>query len=339
MFENHANIKMNKRVNNAIIYGVIMLTMCSVGCSDEDPLDSEQEQVLPEQHDERLVGSWRFVNSLGNGTGYKAELDLKEDGTGSDGSASLKWLTTDNKLEIVFADGSKLRTAYQTYGAVLELVDYAEFEMELPFVGSWTAVNAGKAFSGTEFFYHFDRNGDGGVFTFGADGLWKYQKGKWSRSKEGMDWMKGRFSDKEHLSYQVTDGRLTLEGKGEFVQTPPYYGVWKSVSSSAGAIQSDGYAFSTVEIYKYQEKTYFYCNFWSQSNLDGKYYKQNYQNFPKIVFSKQQQMIILSSEGTEDATALYFRFYYSKDVKKVFMDLSKNIDFKEYVRYEYQKQK
>ena len=89
---------MNKIVNNAIIYGMIMLAMCFVSCSDDDPLDSEQEQVLPEQHDEWLVGSWRFVKSLGDGTGYKVELDLKEDGTGSDGSASLKWLTTDNKL-------------------------------------------------------------------------------------------------------------------------------------------------------------------------------------------------------------------------------------------------
>ena len=211
--------------------------------------------------------------------------------------------------------------------------------MDLPFVGSWTAVNAGKAFSGTDFFYHFDRNGDGGVFTFGADGLWKYQEGKWSRSKEGMDWMKGRFSDNEHLSYQVTEGKLTLEGKGDYVQTPPYYGVWNSVSSSAGAIQPDNYDFSTVEIYEYQERTYFYCKFWDQGNLNGKYYQQNYQTFPKVVFSNQQQMIILLSEGTEDATTLYFRFYYSKDVKKVFMDLSKNIDFKEYVRYEYQKKK
>ena len=330
---------MNKRVNNAIIYGVIMLAMCSVGCSDEDPLDSEQEQVLPAQHDERLVGSWRFVNSLGNGTGYKTMLKLNEDGTGCDDSASLIWLTTDNELKIVFADGSKLRTAYQTYGAVLELVDYAEFEMELPFLGSWTAANAGKSFSGTEFFYHFDRDGDGGVFTFGADGLWEYQEGKWSRSKEGMDWMKGKFSDNEYLSYQITDGRLTLEGKGDYVQTPPYYGVWKSVSSSTGAIQPDSYDFSSVEIYKYQEKTYFYCKYWEQSNLDGKYHKQNYQTFPKVVFSKQQQMIILLPEGTEDAKILYFRFYYSKEAKKVFMDLSKKNDFKEYIRYEYQTQK
>lgn len=331
----YANMNINRIVNKALIYGMIMLAMCPVGCSDDDPLDFDQEQVFPEQHDVRLVGNWRFVKSLGDGADYKAVLNLKEDGTGCDDSANLKWLTTNNNLKIVFADGSKLHTAYQTYGAVLELVDYAEYEMELPFLGSWTAVNAGKAFSGTEFCYHFDRNGDGGVFTFGADGLWKYQEGKWSRSKEGMDWMKGRDSDIEHLSYQVTDGRLTLEGKGEFAQTPPYYGVWKSVSSSAGVIQPDDYAFSTVEIYKYEEETYFYCQYWSQSNLNGKYYQQNYQTFPIVVFSKQQQMILLPSEGE----ALYFRFYYSNDAKKVFMDLSMNIDFKEYVRYEYQTQK
>ena len=97
--------------------------------------------------------------------------NLSEDGTGSDNSASLKWSTTDDKLEIVFADGPNLRTAYQTYGAVLRLEDYAEYEMELPFVGSWTAANAGKAFGSTDFFYQFDRNGEGGGFTFGTDGL------------------------------------------------------------------------------------------------------------------------------------------------------------------------
>ena len=334
-------MKMNKIINTVIICGMMLLAMNSAGCSNDGPLnpDSDSNQGQVEHHSPRLVGSWRFVTSLGDGSDCKTVLNLNEDGTGSDDSQSLKWSTTDGKLQIVFADGSKLRTAYQYYGAVLALADYAEYEMKLPFVGAWTAANAGKSFSGTDFFYHFDRNGDGGVFTFGSDGLWQYQEGKWSRSKEGMDWMKGRFSDNEHLSYQATDGRLTLEGKGEFVQTLPYYGVWKSVSSSAGAIQPDDYAFSTFEIYKYQEKTYFYCTYWDQGNLDGKYHQQNFQTFPKVVFSKQQQMIILLPEGTEDATTLYFRFYYSKDAKKVFMDLSKKNDFKEYVRYEYQSQK
>lgn len=331
---------MKKHVFNAIMYGMIMLAMCSVGCSDDEPSgsgpDSNQEQV--EHHNPRLVGNWRFVKPLGDGTGYKTVIKLNEDGTGSDNSASLTWTTNDDKLEIVFADGSRLCTAYQTYGAVLALVDYAEYEMELPFVGAWTAADAGRSFSGTDFFYHFDRNGNGGVFTFGTDGLWKYQESEWSRSKIGIDWTK-KGKDKEHLSYQVSDGRLTIEGKGEFVQTPPYYGVWKSVSSSAGAIQPDDYAFSTVEIYRHQEKTYFYCDFWDYSDLNGKYYKQNYQTFPEVVFSKQQQMIILLPEGTEDATILYFRFYYSTEAKKVFMDLSKNNVFKEYVRYEHQTQK
>ena len=334
---------MKRGVFNAIAYGLMMLAVCSAGCKNDDPSnsgsDSDHGQLLPLQHDERLAGIWKFAKSLSNNTDYISEFHLKEDGTGSYNSSSLKWSTTNNKLEIVFADGSKLLTGYQTYGAVLVLVDYAEYEMELPFVGLWTAVNAGKTFSGTDFFYHFDRNGDGGVFTFESDGLWKYQEGKWSRSKEGMTWTKGRFSENEHLSYQATDGGLTLEGKGEFVQTPPYYGVWRSVSSSAGAIQPDDYAFSTVEIYKYQEKTYFYCTYWDQGNLDGKYHQQNFQTFPTVVFSKQQQIIILLPEGTEDATTLYFRFYYSKEAKKVFMDLSKKNDFKEYVRYEYQSQK
>ena len=333
--------RIKRMIASPFILSLIMLNVCTVSCSDDEPLDKDpdQGQTLPVHHNERLVGSWSLVKPLGNGAGCRSVINLNEDGTGSDDSQSLKWSTTDGKLEIVFADGSKLRTAYQYYGAVLALADYAEYEMKLPFVGAWTAANAGKSFSGTDFFYHFDRNGDGGVFTFGADGLWQYQEGKWDRSKEGMDWMKGRFGDNEHLSYQATDGGLTLEGKGEFVQTPPYYGVWKSVSSSAGVIQTDDYAFSTVEIYKYQEKTYFYCTYWDLGNLDGKYHQQNYQTFPKVVFSKQQQMIILLPEETEDATTLYFRFYYSKDAKKVFMDLSKNIDFKEYVRYEYQTQK
>ena len=335
-------MKINKCVNNIIIYGMIMLAMCSVGCSDDEPLNPDsvpgQGQVLPQQHDERLVGSWRFVESLGDGSGYKTVFNLSEDGTGSDNSSSLKWSTTNDKLEIIFADGSKLHTAYQTYGAVLRLEDYAEYEMELPFLGSWTAAHAGKSFSGTDFFYNFNRNGEGGVFTFGTDGLWKYQDSKWRKSKEGIDWKKGK--DKEYLSYQVAEGRLTLEGKGDYVQTPPYYGIWKSVSSSTGAIQPDDYAFSTVDIYMYDEKTYFYCTYWDQSNLDGKYYKQNYQAFPEVVFSKRQQMIILHPEGgAGDGITIYFRFYYSKEAKKVFMDLSKNLDFKEYVRYGYQTQK
>ena len=334
-------MKMNKMIHNAIMYGMIMLATCLVGCSDDDPSDlghdSDKGQLLPQHSDPRLVGSWKFVKSLGDGSGYKTVLHLNEDGTGSDHSGNLKWFIANNKLQIVFADGSILRTAYRIEGAVLTVEDYAEYEMELPFLGSWTAANAGKSFTGTDFFYHFDRDGEGGVFTFGSDGIWKYQERKWSRTQEGIEWMKGK--NKEHLSYQVSENTLTIEGKGAFVQTPPYYGVWKSVSSSSGAIEPDDHAFSTVEIYKYQEKTYFYCQFWDKSNLDGTYHKSNYQAFTKVVFSKQQQMIILLPEGLEEGTAVYFRFYQSKESSKVFMDLSKNVEFKEYVRYEYQKQK
>ena len=332
---------MNKIINNAIVYGMLMLSMCTVSCSDNDSSDpdhdSDKGELLPAHSDERLVGSWKFVKSLGDNTAPKPLINLEEDGTGSDNSGNLKWFIANNKLQIVFADGSILMTAYRIDGAVLTIEDYAEYEMELPFLGSWTAANAGKSFTGTDFFYQFDRDGEGGVFTFGTDGLWKYQERKWSRTQEGIEWMKGK--DKEHLSYQVSENTLTIEGKGEFVQTPPYYGVWKSVSSSAGAIQPDDYAFSTVEIYKYLEKTYFCCEYWEQSNLNGKYYKMNYQTFPTVVFSKQQQMLILIPEGLEEGTAVYFRFYQSKESSKVFMDLSKNLDFKKYVRYEYQKQK
>ena len=339
--KNDAYIKTNKRFSHVIVYGMILLAMCSVSCSDNDPSDtdpdSDKGQLLPQHSDPRLVGSWKMVKSLGEHTGQKSVLELKEDGTGSDHSGNLKWFIANNKLQIVFADGSILLTAYRIEGAVLTLEEYAEYEMELPFVGSWTAANAGKAFSGSDLFYQFDKDGEGGVFTFGSDGIWKYQEGKWSRTQEGIDWMKGK--EKELLSYQVSDGTLTLDGKGEYVQTPPYYGVWKSVTSSAGAIQPDDYAFSTVEIYKYLEKTYFCCEYWEQSNLNGKYYQTNYQTFPTVVFSKQQQMLILIPEGLEEGTAVYFRFYRSKELSKVYLDLSKNIDFKEYVRYEYQTQK
>lgn len=328
------------------IVRLLMLCLCIAvfaGCGNDDiPDGQDPDKPIEKEYDWKLVGDWaleRFADSQQENQAWK--LSLKANGTGTSEDGELKWHTADGKLVISFADGTKLDASYGTRGALLSIKDYADYAMEIPVVGNWYASEAGKEFAGTDFLYRIYQDGNMNIFSFGSDGFLKYEELQWERSQEGIRLI--RQDKAQDWAYQVTDdGTLSVEGNVvKYVHTPlSYEGVWKSVASSEGSIRPEDVSFSTVEIRNAFGKPYFICRYMSQSNLNYQYYSATFQAvISETLFNKQQQQFLLKpADGALDACWLDFRFYLSKEEKKVYLDLSTEKTFKEYVRYEYQEQ-
>lgn len=320
---------------------ILLFCLCDffIGCSDDNPLNDtgSQEQVGPAEHAWLLVGDWTFVQSFNSQSPHQAKnISLKADGSGSADGGTLKWHTKENEVIITFADGSKLNTIYHIHGALLSLNQYAEYVMDIPIVGTWYASEPGNKFMGNHLIYWIKQNGEAFTCSFGTDGLNKYDNLKWNRTQKGIQLQQQ--NKVEDMAFKVDAGKLSIEGKGDYVNIPPYKGLWEAIASSKGNISSQDISYSTVEIRDAFEKLYFICKYKSRS-MDGKYYPSTYQAIVKPAFSYQQQLFILYPvDGSGDAMSIHFRFYYAKETQKVYLDLSTENNFTNYVRYEYLKQ-
>lgn len=338
------NIKSFQNMRAERIIGVWLLCLCAfgfAGCgNDDDAGEQDPGEVIEMEYDWKLVGDWaleRFADSQQENQAWK--LSLKADGTGTSDDGGLKWHTADGRLAISFADGTELDAAYATRGSLLSIKDYADYAMELSVVGNWHASEAGKAFAGTDFLYRIYPDGAMNIFSFGSDGFLRCEELQWERSQGGIRLI--RQDKAQDWAYQVTDdGTLSVEGNVvKYVHTPlSYEGVWRSVASSEGSIRLEDVSFSMVEIRNAFGKPHFFCRYMSQSDLDDRYYPRSFEAvIYETFFNKQQQSFLLKSDDL-DACWLDFRFYLSKEEKKVYLDLSMERTFKEYVRYEYQEQ-
>lgn len=84
--------------------------------------------------------------------------------------------------------------------------------------------------------------------------------------------------------------------------------------------------FSTIELYQRTDNDYFVYY-----EKDNKY--ASFQG-PMSILLPNRALLINPADGS-DPLFLYFRFYYSKDSEKVYLELSKDNSFTEYTRYEF----
>lgn len=316
-----------------------LLCVCILGmtsCSDNDL--PKNQQTTPIEQDWRLVGEWKLDHTYNSQSNAPATvISLNADGSGSSSVGDLTWYTSNDKLVVTFAEGTEINTSYTTYGALLSIDDYAVYTADIPIVGTWYAPEASKEFTGTDMIYSISSNGNAVICSFSSDGCSKYEKAEWSRTQDGI--CLTQQGKEQNWEYSVNDGTLSIKGKGEYVNTPTYEGLWKAVDSSEGVIQPEDTLFSTVKILKNADNIFFICHYQYLSESNQQYYPWTYQTIIKPVFNVQQQLFILLPNGSHnDSKTLEFRFYYSKENKKVYLDLSTDINFNRYIRYEYQDQ-
>lgn len=272
----------------------------------------------------QLEGKWEYASN--NGNDFSRTLVFEKDGKGSYDDGTLEWYCSNNHLYIDFDNGKSIKDCdYLFYGATLQLKSpQLSYILDCPFIGSWLATNAHNHFTGSTFYYTFAADGNAECFTFNTSGIWESQKYSWLRTQDGIQLLSNMAT--KNLICEADAEKLTIQGDGEFSHTSPFYGKWKSVYSQDGIIDEKDENFSTIELYQRTDDDYFVYY-----EKDNKY--ASFQG-PMSILLPNRALLINPADGS-DPLFLYFRFYYSKDSEKVYLELSKDNSFTEYTRYEF----
>lgn len=301
---------------------------CLPGCNDNEtpanaPGGEEIENII-KSYDWQLEGKWKYAS--GNDSDFSQTLVFEKNGKGSYDDGTLKWYCSNNQLYIDFDNGKSIKDCnYSFYGATLQLKNpQLSYILDCPFIGSWLATDAHNHFTGSTFYYTFAPDGGAECFTFNASGIWESQKYSWFRTQNGIQLLSNMAT--KNLICEADAEKLTIQGDGEFSHASPFYGKWKSVYSQDGIIDEKDENFSTIELYQRTDDDYFVYY-----EKDNKY--ASFQG-PMSILLPNRALLINPADGS-DPLFLYFRFYYSKDSEKVYLELSKDNSFTEYTRYEF----
>lgn len=301
---------------------------CLPSCNDnETPAntpDGEEVEEVIKSYDWQLEGKWEYA--LNNGNDFSRTLVFEKDGKGSYDDGTLEWYCSNNHLYIDFDNGKSIKDCdYLFYGATLQLKNpQLSYILDCPFIGSWLATDAHNHFTGSTFYYTFAADGNAECFTFNTSGIWESQKYSWLRTQDGIQLLSNMAN--KNLICEADAEKLTIQGDGDFSHTSPFYGKWKSVYSQDGIIDEKDENFSTIELYQRTDDDYFVYY-----EKDNKY--ASFQG-PMSILLPNRALLINPADGS-DPLFLYFRFYYSKDSEKVYLELSKDNSFTEYTRYEF----
>lgn len=307
---------------------LLILAGCTsmfTACSSDSDNNEELEQQLRE-NDWMLEGIWQLNNG---GTETSAtEIMFRTDGSGLYGGMPMKWYTYANELFMSMYDGSSIKTSYSITGATLHISSLGVYVTQLPVTGTWYAADAMSVFKGGTFCYHFDENGDGIKYTFDYMGLTAKTYFKWNRSHNGISIIYRYATEDKVCTTSGTD--MYIEGEGSFTSALPFYGSWKAVDSYEGLITEDDDNYSTLNMEKNGDGSYFTC----------RHHDSTFQGTMKIatshqqVYNDQHLLIIKDVTGSGDAFTLAYRFFYYPDHNKVYLDLGSDYKFNDFVRYE-----
>lgn len=309
---------------------------CLPGCNDNEtpsntPGGEEIEEII-KSYDWQLEGKWKYAS--GNDSDFSQTLVFEKNGKGSYDDGTLKWYCSNNQLYIDFDNGKSIKDCnYSFYGATLQLKNpQLSYILDCPFIGSWLATDAHNHFTGSTFYYTFAPDGGAECFTFNTSGIWVSQKYSWFRTQNGIQLLFNMTTTKD-LICQADAEKLSIQGDGEFNHTSPFYGKWKSVYSQNGIINEEDENFSTIELYQrtHDDYVYYKDDYFVYYKKDNKY--ASFQGLMSILLPNRS-LLIKPADGN-DPLFLYFRFYYSKDSGKVYLELSKDNSFTEYTRYEF----
>lgn len=306
--------------------GLFALWGCSENSTTSNDPDGGETGEVTKNYDWRLEGKWKYASDGEND--FPWTFVFEKDGKGTYDGGKLTWYCYNNHLYVDFDNGKSIKDCnYILYGATLQLDNPSlSYILDSPYTGSWLAAGAHDHFTGSVFYYTFTPDGNAECFTFNASGIWESQKYSWFRIKDGIQLQSGATT--KNIICQADKERLSVDGEGEFDHTSPFYGQWKSVCSQNGAIHEGDEEFSTIELYPRDDRDYFIYY-----EKDSKYAR--YQGSMMILLYNRALYVKSSVDGNE--TFLYFRFYYSKDTEKVYLELSRGKTFAEYTRYEFVK--
>lgn len=318
---------LRKLLSLILFAGIALFGSCTLGSSHD-----EMEEDAETGNDWMLEGRWMLKDMVYEKSAN--EIIFRADGSGMIDGSLMKWQTFRNEIFISVSDGRSIKTSYTISGATLNISGLGIYVTDLPLTNTWYACDATDVFRGSTFCYYIDEDGEGIRYTFDYMGLAAKTNFKWNRTRSGISIIyRYATEDKE---CKISGTEMNIEGEGKFTSVLPFYGRWRAVDSSAGLVNEGDDNYSTIEISRKNDKSYFTCTY--KNVTPGGHKDISFTGNLQFATTHQhifedQQLFIISSD-VRDTFTLAYRFFYYPAHDKVYLDLDRNNKFKDFVRYE-----
>lgn len=314
---------MDKTILGKLLLLVALFTLFS--CSS----DSSEEQDADVEHNSLLVGEWNASKASDNHA-LADKLELYADGSGkysnTDRNGTLKWNTSGLKLRLELDNKIVSESDFSITGATLTTSDGQSYVLNLPLVGQWYISSSDGTYTGEAFACFFSNSGNGNYTYFNSGGLSVNETFSWERLESGSIKLRLESGDKE-ISYTATDNSLMIPTLGDFTKQNNFDlpGDWYSVYSEAGNIEKGEARYNTFDF----RNSSAWDHIGSCTYLkDGRQWVQNF-------VWRQMSGSYIHIYWTDDDmdVLLHYRYRYNKTTKRIFMEISRENDFGQYIGY------
>lgn len=314
---------MDKTILGKLLLLAALFTLFS--CSS----DSSEEQDADVEHNSLLVGEWNASKASDNHA-LADKLELYADGSGkyssTDRNGTLKWNTSGLKLRLELDNKIVSESDFSITGATLTTSDGQSYVLNLPLVGQWYISSSDGTYTGDAFACSFFNSGNGVCTYFNSEGLSVNETFSWERLESGSIKLRLESGDKE-ISYTATDNSLVIPTLGDFTKQNDFDlpGDWYSVYSEAGNIEKGEARYNTFDF----RNSSAWDHIGSCTYLkDGRQWVQNF------VWRQMSDSYIHIYWTDDDMDVLlYYRYRYNKTTKRIFMEISRETDFGQYIGY------
>lgn len=309
------------------VVNLTMLLFVVLSCSSEKESLPDRWEGL--QHDFLLTGEWS-VKVIDPNSDLPANMILSADGSGkyvADGiNGTLRW-GNDNLLLVIELDNGILSESnYTVSGATLTLGDKLSYVLNIPILGEWFLNGTGDERTAPSFAYQFFPSGKANYKYFsGNEFLQTVYQMDWERMENGNILLKKDGQGRE-LSYQMNKDVLTIVDEGHFIRKNKwdFYGDWVSEYTEKGKITNKEFPYSTIKmLVGADDKNHILIDYITE---DG--YKRN----AEYIWKKYSDDYLYLYFDV-DEMMLYYRYRYNPSNRDIYLEISKEDDFKQYTGY------
>lgn len=314
---------MGKIILGKLLLLVALFTLFS--CSS----DSSEEQDTDIEHNSLLIGEWT-ASKVSDNHALADKLELYADGTGkyssTDRNGTLKWSTSGSKLRMEFDTKIVNESDFSIKGATLTTSDGQSYVLNLPLLGQWYISSSDGTYNGDALSCSFYNSGSGDYTYFNSAGLSVNETFSWERLESGSIKLHLKSGDKE-ISYTATDNALLIPSLGDFTKQNNFDlpGDWYSVYSEVGSIEKNDPRYNTFDFRN--------SNAWGRIGACT-YMQDDRQKVLNFAWKQMSGSYIHLNSSADDVDVLLdYRYRYNKTTKRIFMEISRENDFGQYIGY------
>lgn len=309
----------------------LMVLFIAIACTSDDDPKEQPDPFENLEHDYLLVGHWA-ISPESKEEAMADELQLFADGTGkytvTDKNGTLKWGTSQHTLKIELDNGTLNENEYTIEGVTLKVGSKETYTLDFPILGEWYVNNPNGERPVNSFAYYFRSDGTGFYQYFNKQGILVYLwQAKWQRLENGSIMFQADNQERE-LSYRISGSVLTISDEGDFVRQNKWGlpGTWRSEYTETGKLENGGYRYGYIRMNMSDYDNHFSCSYYDEAG-----YNRNLECSWKK--SSEFYLPLFSKEEDWQEFMLFYRHKYNSTSQQIYLEISKDEDFKQYVGY------